>query len=240
VTGLRERLVGLPTVVVLVLTVAVAGLVGAAGGGTLALWRDVEQVTASMPAGVVVFGAGAPAPAGPLADYATGPDDTVEFRFGPGAAETLYTTGSVFIPIQVDALAQGHRGLRYTVSRQIAPGGVFADSVLRLVKVPRMADCRAGVVGEETTGSAPVTADYSTTTALTTEYWCLAAAFQPMKGTYDNQASVTAGVTTSSGAAAGTVSDQDGWSAQVRKTFVPANEGTHRVTFSFTTFRAGE
>lgn len=235
-SGVRQRLLSLPTVALVALAVAAATLLGAVGGGTLALWRDVETATASMPAGVVVFGAGTPTTPGSLADYATGPGDTVEVTFGAAAAATLYSTGSVAVPFQVDALAQGHRGLSYTLTRSIS-GGVFGDSVVRTVRVPTAAACTVGVAGADTTTSTPVPSTYSATKILTTEYWCLVATFDPMKGSYANTASVDAGVTTSGGATGLRIGDQDSWSALVRKTFVPAQEPTHRLTFAFTTFR---
>ncbi|GIG38995.1 SipW-dependent-type signal peptide-containing protein [Cellulomonas phragmiteti] len=233
----RARLASLPTLAVVALTVGAALVLGVVGGGTLALWRDTETVTARMPVGVVVFGVGAPAPAGTLADYATSPTDTVDFTFGAAAAATLYTTGAVAIPFQVDALAQGHRGLTYTVTRTIAPGGVFADSTVRLVRVASPAACTTSAAGPDTTSSTPVAATYSDTRVLTVEHWCLVATFERMKGTYGNTASVDAGVSTSGGLTAQRATDQDSWSAQVRKTFVPANEPQHRLTLSFTTTR---
>jgi len=236
VSGVRQRLLSLPTIALVALVVAAATLLGAVGGGTLALWRDVETATASMPAGVVVFGAGTPATPGSLADYATGPGDTVEVTFGAAAAATLYTTGSVAIPFQVDAVSQGHRGLSYTVARSIT-GGVFGDSAVRTVRVASAAACTVGVAGADTTASTPVPATYSTTKVYTTEYWCLVATFDRVKGSYANTASVDAGITTSGGATGQRIGDQDSWSAQVLKTFVPAQEPTHRLTLAFTTFR---
>ncbi|MBO3094184.1 hypothetical protein [Cellulomonas dongxiuzhuiae] len=237
-SGLRERLVSLPTAAVLALAVGIAALVGMVGGGTLALWRDVETVSASMPSGVVAFGVRASAPVAQT-DYATSATDTVDFTFGSAAAATLYTTGSVALLFQVDALAQGHRGLRYTVTRQIS-GGVFGDSTVRLVKVTSAAACTATASGPDASTSTPVPSTYSTTKALTSEYWCLIATFEQLKGSYGNTASVDAGVTTSGGTTSERVGAQSSWSAQVRKTFVPANEPTHRLRLAFTTFRPGQ
>ncbi|MCM0639755.1 SipW-dependent-type signal peptide-containing protein [Cellulomonas wangsupingiae] len=237
-SGLRDRVVSLPTAGVLALTVALAALVGVVGGGTLALWRDVETVTAGMPAGVVVFGVGPPGEPGTLTDYATGPGDTVDLTFGPAAAATLLATGSVAVPVQVDALAQGHRGLRYTVTRHIA-GGILGESDVRLVKVAGPAACTTTVAGPAAGASTPVPADYSDTRRLTSEYWCLVATFDPVQGTYDATASVDAGVATSGGATPQRVTDEDRWSASVGRALVPADEPTHRLTFTFTTFRPG-
>lgn len=236
-SGLRQRILSLPTAAAVALTVLAAALVGVAGGGTMALWRDVETVTARMPAGVVVFGVGAPTTPGALSDYATGPGDTVELTFGATAAQTLYSTGAVAVPFQVDALAQGHRGLTYTLTRQIS-GGVFGDSAVKLVKVPNVAACTTGAAGTDTTTSAPVSSAYSSATTLTTEYWCLVATFERAKGSYANTATVDAGVTTSGGSTGVRVGDSDSWSADVRKYFVPAQEPTHRVVLSFTTSRS--
>jgi len=238
VSGLRGRLVSLPTAGVLALTVALAALVGVVGGRTLALWRDVESVTAGMSAGVVVFGVGAPGEAGTLADYATGPGDTVELAFGPVQAATLLETGSVAVAVQVDALSQGHRGLRYIVTPHIT-GGILGESDVRLVKVAGPAACTSTVAGPDARESTPVPADYSDTRRLTTEYWCLVATFDPVQGTYDSTASVDAGVATSGGSTSQRVTDEDRWSASVGKPLVAADEPTHRLTFTFTTFRPG-
>ena len=237
-SGLRGRLVSLPTAGVLALTVALAALVGVVGGRTLALWRDVESVTAGMSAGVVVFGVGAPGEAGTLADYATGPGDTVELAFGPVQAATLLETGSVAVAVQVDALSQGHRGLRYIVTPHIT-GGILGESDVRLVKVAGPAACTSTVAGPDARESTPVPADYSDTRRLTTEYWCLVATFDPVQGTYDSTASVDAGVATSGGSTSQRVTDEDRWSASVGKALVAADEPTHRLTFTFTTFRPG-
>lgn len=236
----RERLVRLPTVVVLALVVAGSALTGVVGGGTMARWRDVERVGASMSAGVVVFGVGAPRPAGTAGgDYATGPGDPVEFSFGPAEAQELFADGAIYLPIQVDGLSQGHRGLRYTVSRTIAPNGVFADAAVQLLKVPSAEDCREGVVGQAVTASTLVPATYTATTDLTSEFWCLAATFSPVvTGSHSSEASVSADVVREDGTVAGSAGDTAGWGAEILRKYVPAAEGTHKVTFTFSTFRS--
>ncbi|QCB92927.1 hypothetical protein [Cellulomonas shaoxiangyii] len=229
----RSRLRGAAVVLV---ALALALLVGTTAGGTLALWRDTATVTTRMPAGVVVVGAGAPAPTGTLADYASGPGDPVEVPFGPAQAATLYTTGAVAVPFQVDTLSQGHRGLRYQLAPQVA-GGVFGQSVVRLVRVADAGACTPAVAGEAATTATPWSGAYSTSTALRSELWCLVATFDRIRHTYTNTATVDASVTTSTGAVVGSVSSSASWSAQVLKALDPATEPTHRVAVTWQTFR---
>lgn len=233
---LARRVRALPTAVLVAGAVALALLLGATTGGTLALWRDTATVQTRMPAGVVVLGAGTPAAPGQLADYATSATDTAEVPFGPAQASTLYTTGSVAVPFQVDSLAQGHRGLRYTVTPEVS-GGVFGRSTVRVVRVASAAACTTALTGTATGTSTPWSGAYTTTTALLPEYWCLVATFDRVKGSYANTASVEATVTTSGGTSAGTVAASASWAAQVMKTLVPANEPAHRVRVAFQTFR---
>ena len=218
----------------------VAVLVGAGTGGTLALWRDQESGTAAMPVGVTVFGVGAPATPGSLATYATADGQSLSVEFGRPQAATLYGTtadgGAVAIPFQVDSLAQGHRGLSYTVTPSIS-GGVFGASRVALYKVASAAACTTSTTATAATGSTPWSTDYTSTSALRSEYWCLVARFVPVTGTHTNTATVT-GTPVIPGLGAQTpLTATDSWSSTVRQTLDPAAEPTHRLTFTFTTSR---
>ncbi|MBD7918327.1 hypothetical protein H9657_08570 [Cellulomonas sp. Sa3CUA2] len=229
-----------------VLTAAVvlaAVLVGAGTGGTFALWRDQERGTAAMPVGVTVFGVGAPATPGSLATYATADGQSLVFEFGPAQAATLYGTtatgGAVAIPVQVDSLAQGHRGLSYTVTPSVS-GGVFGASTWALYKVASQAACTTSTTGTATTTATPWSTAYTSTRALTSEYWCLVATFVPVTGTHENTATVTGTPDTPGMATPREVTDtSDTWRATVAQTLDPAAEPTHRLTFTFTTTRPG-
>ena len=134
---------------------AVAAVVGAGTGGTLALWRDSFTGTIRMPVGVTVFGAGAPG--APLFATSSTPIDasrnrgTVTYSFGPAQAAALYASnnlagGAVAIPVQVTTLAQGHRGLGYVLSLSVT-GGIFGASNLVTYPVASAAACTTALTG---------------------------------------------------------------------------------------------
>jgi predicted ribosomally synthesized peptide with SipW-like signal peptide len=221
---------------------AAAGLVAAAavgvvGGAAFALWQDQVDATGRIASGVVVFGAGAPAAKGSLADYSTAPGDAPVFTFGSAAATTLFTQGSVAVPIQVDALSQGNRGLSYELDPSIT-GGVFGASDVIVFPVASAAACTVGAAPatQPPLTSTPVSAAYSgayddTVDDLTSEYWCVVAQFDRTLYDYDNQ--VTARGSWSPGS---TVQDEDTWAATVTSDLDPAVEPDHTITFDYTTF----
>lgn len=219
-----------------------AVLAGARTGTTLALWRDRETGTVGMPVGVTVFGVGAPATAGSLTTYATTEGQSLTFQFGPAQAAALYGTtaagGAVAIPIQVDSLAQGHRGLSYTVTTSIS-GGVFGASRRALYKVASPAACTTSTTATDTTSSTPWTTDYTDTAALKSEYWCLVARYVPVTGTHTNTATVTGTPVIPGLPAQPSLTATDTWTSTARETLNPAAEPTHRLTFTFSTTRPG-
>ena len=226
---------------VAVVVLLAAGLVGTATGGTLALWRDELRGTAGMPVGVAVFGIGAPAAPGSLAQYATADGQTLTFTFGPAQAAALHggtTGGAVAVPVQVDSLAQGRRGLSYTVTPSIS-GGIFGASRWQLYKVPSAAACTTSTTGTVATTSVPWSTAYTSTTALVSEYWCLVARFVPVTGTHTNTATVTGTPVVPGLAGQAPLTSADTWSATARQTLDPAAEPTHRLTFTFATSRPG-
>ncbi|MFS0703089.1 hypothetical protein AB6N23_01070 [Cellulomonas sp. 179-A 9B4 NHS] len=229
----RRRLRGL---VVAAVAVALAVGTGITAGSTVALWRDRETFSVRMPAGVVAFGARTVTAPATATDWATGTGDPVEAVFGPGQAATLYDTGSAAVLFQVDSLAQGHRGLRYTVTPTVS-GGVFGAATLRLFTVTSPALCVPGATGTPATASTPWQPGYSTATALRAEYWCLVATFDKVRGAYANTASVVGDVQTSTGTVTDAVRAQASWAAQVLKAINPATEPAHRLTFRYETFR---
>ncbi|MBO3088484.1 hypothetical protein [Cellulomonas dongxiuzhuiae] len=224
----------------LVLLAAVA--VGAGTGGTLALWRSEISGTVRMPVGVTVFGIGPPATPGTLAQYATADPQSLTFTFGKAQAVQLYgsptTGGAVAVPIQVDSLAQGHRGLSYTVTPSIS-GGVFGASTWQLLKLAPGVACTTTATGQAVTSSTPWTTAYDATSSLRTEQWCLVARFVPITGTHENTASVTGTADVPDQPTPRTVTDTDKWQATVRQTLDPAAEPDHALTFRFSTSRPG-
>ena len=220
----------------------VALLVGAGTGSTLALWRAEVSGTVRMPVGVTVFGVGAPATPGTLATYATVDGQSLTFEFGPAQAAALYggttTGGAVAVPVQVDSLAQGHRGLTYTVTPSIT-GGVFGASRWSLHKVTSAAACTTATTATAATSSTPWTTAYTSSTALVSEYWCLVARFVPVTGTHTNTATVTGTPVVPGPGAPSALTATDSWTATARRTLVPSAEPTHRLTFTFSTSRPG-
>lgn len=232
----RGRRAGAWGVAVLVAAAALSGT-----GATFALWREEARGTVRMPVGVTVFGAGAPATPGSLAQYATSEDDELVVTFGPAQAATLRggsSGGSVAVPFQVDALSQGHRGLAYTVTADVE-GGVFGSSQWSLHRVASAAACTPTSTGTPVTGSTPVAATYSSSTTLVTEYWCLVARYVPVTGSHTNTATVTGDAVLPGAGARPRITASDTWGATVREDLDPADEPTHSLTFAFSTFRPG-
>lgn len=226
----------------LAVAVVVCGVVaGTLLGGTLALWRDTATFSARMPAGVAVFGVGAPGPNGTLSQYATADGQSLTFAFGPAQATALYNGGAgaiVAVPVQVDSLSQGHRGLRYTVTTELR-GGVFGASQVQLYRVDSPAACTTSTTATVATTSTPWTADHTATTALLSEYWCLVARYVPVTGTHTNTATATGTPVVPNVASPPGVTATDTWTSTVQSVLDPAAEPTHTLTFAFTTFRPG-
>ena len=218
---------------------ALTGAVLGVGGTTLALWSDDIEVTGTVGSGYQSFAVGPPGATTPSSD------GSAEVTFGPTEAERLLRTGEVAVPMQVDSVSQGNKGLRYEVHLPADWGdGVLAAAPeVHLFRVPDAAACTIaalpgdGLPDDTDRRSTPVTADYSTTTAPVTEYWCLYAtlAGPPRLGEYENTATVSAA--SPSGAV---VSAEDSWDAVVLADLDPADEPAHTITFSSTTFRPGE
>jgi hypothetical protein len=211
------------------LVVLLAVVIGLGGGTALALWRDSASTRARMPVGVAVFGMGAP---GQLT-YAAAETDDLVFRFGPSQAQQLLDNGVVAIPIQVDSLSQGHRGLTYTVVPDIT-GGLFGAGTWTLTRVPSAAACTPLTTGTTATGSTPWTAAYAgPAEPIRSEFWCLVA--NSVTGTHTNTVTVTGTPDVPGGLGPVTATDQ--WRATVGGN--PAAEPTHTLTFDFRTFRPG-
>lgn len=225
---------------VLALLGALAVLVGVGSGSVLAWWQDAEQVTARVPRGVLVLGAGAP---GAL-EFATtttplpggGAAARVSHAFGPAQAEALYNGnldegGAVAIPLAVETLAQGNRGVRYELGLDV-DGGVFGASQLETFKVASEAACSTSLSGPTTAEHTPWSSGYSAASTTTTDSWCLVARYAPTRWEHTNTVTVTA----PSPIGSGTRTASDSWSANARTTHDPASEPEHSVDVDFEVF----
>ncbi|MFJ6417635.1 SipW-dependent-type signal peptide-containing protein [Paeniglutamicibacter sp. NPDC091659] len=219
-------------------------LVGSIGGATMALWHDDESFTSQIQTGKVAFAVGAPGAT--LAKSATASGQTLNFTFGKAEAATLLSSKAVAIPIQVDSLSQGNKGMRYSVaSPTFGPDSLFGAAKTELVRVDTAADCklapRPQLPSPLPSGyytRTPVSSDYSAATTPTSEFWCLTATLDklPGAGTYTNKATVTA--TPDKGT--GTVTASDQWWANVTSVADASKEPDHTIGFTFETFRPGK
>lgn len=226
-------------------------LVGAALGTTgasLAAWNDSDSVTAGTADwGYEYFAAGVAGGAltaanAPGVATASAVNLTVD---GVGLATQLLTNGKASQAFRVDSISQGNRGLRYAAAWQgsWAAGTPLANTgtTLAFFRVASAAACTPDAVPALGTGltSEPVSAAYSTSSAVTSEFWCLTArGTMSDAGSYSN----TAGATASS--AAGTVTatptgQGNTWTATVTTALTAAAQGSRTLTFTYSTFRPG-
>ena len=229
--GVRARIV--------TLLAALAVLLGVGTGTVLALWQDAVEVSGRVPLGVVVFGAGAPS--APVFATTTTPipggsAGGVQHPFGPAQAADLYNGnaaagGVVAIPLQVDSLAQGNRGLRYGLGLEVE-GGVFGAAELETYKVGSQGACSTSLAGPEAVAHTPWDADYSAETTVTTDWWCVVARYWPTRWEHSNTVTVTA----PSPVGGPAVTDSDSWSAEAEIEHDPDSEPTHHVDLDFETF----
>ena len=239
---------------------ALAVVLGAGTGTALALWDDAEQFSAEIGSGMVGFAVGTPDAAD--RSVATGPGDELGLSLGQDEAATLLEDGTVAVGIQVDARADGNKGLRYALDLPDLPAGsIFGSSTVRVYRVDSAECSAAGVAGRTpmatytpadpdgdgtyepgTAGwdtrratSTAVAADYDEAWTAT-QYWCVVATLGdlPDEGAYTTPATVSV---EGDGA---TYSDEDTWRADVTTAADPADEPTHTIAFTHTTTRPGE
>lgn len=222
------------------LAVTVAALAGAAvgiGGSSLALWRDAAEVGGAVSTGYQYFAVGSPGSTVPA------PSGTATVTVGREAATALLRDGEVAVPIQVDSLSQGNKGLRYELTTPDTWGqGLLAAGGATVFRVPTAAACDVDALSPGTlpapgpTTSTPVPATYTTGTDPVTEFWCVYAAYDgpDERGEYENTATVTA--TAPDGRE---VTGEDDWHAVVVEDLDPAAEPDHTITITATTFRPG-
>lgn len=216
-------------------------VIGAAigiGGASLALWSDAEEVAGAIGSGYESFAVGAPG-----SELTPAAGGTVQFGIdGPAVAGELLQHGAIAIPIQVDTVSQGNKGLQYTLTEPDWGDHILGQSEITVFWVEGAEACEPGATPGATPDhvdghtSAPITAAY-TDSDMSTEYWCLQAALGELddEGTYTNIAEVTA--TDPSGAP---VEADDDWSATVTTGLAPEDEESRTIKFTYTTFRPGE
>lgn len=226
------------TTTAVVLSALLGGALGISGA-SFALWNDTAEVGGAISAGHEYFAVGRPGATVPA------PTGTIDITVGAAEATELLREGEVAVPIQVDSLSQGNKGLRYELTPPSDWGqGVFAAAEARhLFPVEDPARCSTELLpdgpppGQGPFVSTPVSALYSTETVPTTEYWCLYASLDglPEHGTYTNTARVTAQSEAGHG-----VSDEHSWHGLVVADLDPSDEPDHVLTVTSTTFRPQE
>lgn len=227
------------------IALALAGVLGLslgiAGTASYALWRDSAEMSGSISSGYEYFAAGllgdVEAP-----DQATDPFSvTVPSGWEAAAAATLLSEHSVAVVFETQSLSQGNKGLSYDLVEPSSWGdGVFGDATVNLYWVDSPEQCAVGVPrpsdpdwvrGYE---SSPVSSDYSTSTTVVTEYWCLLAQITPPEiiGKYDNTATVTGRDPLGE-----ELTDTDRWYVDLEKVYDAAAEGAHPISFTYYTYR---
>lgn len=214
---------------------ASAGLLLGASGGSLAMWKDTETLSGAIGSGYEYFAAG-------RADHTTAAvDHRANVTIGKADAAKLLDDKSLAIPLQTDSLSQGNKGLSYTVDEP-EWSGIFGAADVSLFRVAAESECAvvsapAGPTAPDDLTSTPVSADYSTSTTNTVEFWCLVATL-PNNGTVgDYKNTVTA---TAEDPAKVKVKDDDSWNAKVDLGLDPKAEADHVLTFTYETFRPGD
>lgn len=215
-------------------TLISVGLVAACAltlvGVTAALWRTDLSTTAAIRDASVLFAVNG--------EVASAQNPSIDIELGPDEAQTLVNDGHLAIPVEVEALAQGNRGLSYSIDLpDIREDSIFYTSSLGLVQVESADECTVDTaLGEYTDRtSTPVPAVYSDSETSTSEFWCFRADFTVHPD---------AGVYTSTGTIIGThafgeITYTKDWSIVVLSGVDPEHEPTQAVTFSYETISAG-
>lgn len=208
----------------------------------MALWHAEQSFTSQIQTGKVAFAVGAPSDH--LAQNATASGTKLNYTFGKDEAAILISKKQIAIPIQVDSLSQGNKGMSYTVTPpSFAEGSIFAAATTSFVRVASAAECKVGAVdaGDGKFTRKPVSAAYSAEDVPPiSEFWCLTASLStaPGAGTYTNTATATANAV--HGQVTTKLTATDSWWANVTSPSDPTKEPTHTIDFTFETFRPGK
>lgn len=208
---------------------ALAALVTAAvPGATYALWHDELETTGVIADAATIFEVDGTA--------ATSAAPSVGVPLGPEEAQILLDEHDLAVAVEVRALSQGNRGLRYTVDLDAAePDSIFASAQVAVFPVPDAAACTtAAALPESTpTSSTPVPAGYSDSAVPEVEFWCVRAHLDklPDEGKFQSWVTITGT------SAFGEVSELIFWNFTVLTAFRAAAEPEREVTFTYETFR---
>lgn len=213
-------------------TAALAGVALGSAGASLALWSDSASFSGEISSGYEHFAAGH------VDDTVAAVAGAASVSVGAAEATTLVDTGALAVPMQIDAISQGNKGLRYEVIEPAWGDGVFGAAEVAVFSVGAAEDCTIETI--PTAGplaSTPVASDYSDSETPVTEFWCLVATLDglPDEGAYTNTVEVT-----SEDDAGNTVTDEDAWNADVASAIDPAAEADHDIIFEYETFRPEE
>lgn len=209
-------------------------LFGGTLAGTYALWSDAESFTGNINTAHVQFTVGTPTN---VSDTITSDNKTVNYQITQANAVTLEANGKIAIPIRVQSLAQGNQGLSYeAMLPTFTVGTPFALGDTKFFKVNTPGECTVADAPASPPAppykSTPITSDYSDTTALTEEYWCLTSVYTA--GAYTNTGTVSGSI------AGDSYTDSDTWSVDVKADTTAANNPDRPITFTYKTFRPGE
>lgn len=209
------------------------GLVAlAAAGVTSALWRTELTSHGAVPDAAVLFSVNG--------DDASAADPTATVPLGSAEMQTLLDTRSLAVPVEVEALSQGNRGLRYTVELPTtAETDILHWADLSIFPVDDPTACTVDTDAPSELPpltSTPVAPTYSDATTPTIEHWCLRADLGalPDEGVFTSTTTITG--THALGDIVETVPAQ----IDVTTAFTVADEPTHRISFTYETFRAGD
>lgn len=213
-----------------------AGALGAAlvavavTGATSALWRTELTAQAALPDAAVLFTVNG--------EDATASVPTVAVTLGTAETQALLDEGRIALPIEVESLSQGNRGLRYSITLPTTQeSDILHWADVTVFPVTAQAQCtvdtEAPILPPST--STPVPATYSDGTTPVTEHWCLQAELGqlPDVGVYTSTATITGTH------ALGEIVATQPWNIDVATAFTAANEPTHRIEFTYETFRDG-
>ncbi|RZI92446.1 MAG: hypothetical protein EOO67_08610 [Microbacterium sp.] len=208
---------------------ALSALVASAlPGATYALWSAEMETTGVLTDAATVFAVNGA--------EASSADPTVGIPLGPVEAQTLLDDLELAIPVEVRALSQGNRGLRYTVSvPPAADGSLFAAADLAVFPVSDAAECTvaAALPDSPSTSATPVPAGYSDSDVAEVEFWCVRAHLDEIPDEGEFQTSTTITGTH----ALGELSDVTVWGFDVLTAFRAAAEPTREIAFTYETFR---
>ncbi len=208
---------------------ALSALVAAAlPGATYALWHAELETTGVITDAATIFSVNG--------SEASSADPTVGVPLGPAEAQILLDDLELAIPVEVRALSQGNRGLRYTVDLPpAADGSLFAGADVAVFPVPDAEACTVATALPDSppTSATPVPAEYSDADVPEIEFWCVRAHLDeiPDEGPFQTSTTITGTH------ALGEISDVTVWSFDVLTAFRAAAEPMREVAFTYETFR---